>query len=233
MSPDETLGETQAGADVSTEPRRPYWAVGLVLLAVVLVVLAAAFLLDRQLRPRVGIEPSPTVPALAQSFETRTAAPSPTPAVSASPTARAGAAEPTLAASPTGPRVANSPLEREIEQAYLKYWEIRSEALYNLDPSRLPDVMAGAELEREQQQISELKAQGRAVKIDVEHRIAFVRVGEANAELYDEYVNRSYLVDAQTKQPIRTPGPGGTAKVSYRLQKIDGVWKVVDGQRFD
>jgi hypothetical protein len=232
MSPDETLGETQAGAEVSTAPRRPYWAVGLVLLAVVIAVLAAAFLLDRQLRPRVGIEATATTPALAQASTSPTAAPSPTAPAAATLTAQA-AAVPTVVASPTGLPVASSPLEREIEQAYLKYWDIRSEALYNLDPRRLPEVMAGAELEREQQQVSELKAQGRAVKTDVEHRIAFVRVGEANAELYDEYVNRSYLIDAQTKQAIRTPGPGGTAKVSYRLQKIDGVWKVVDGQRFD
>ena len=97
----------------------------------------------------------------------------------------------------------------------------------------MSEVMAGAELERTRTQIAELRAQWRAAKIVVEPRIAFLRVSDSSADLYDEYFNKSYLVDAQTKQPMQQPGPGGTAKVSYQLERADGVWRVIDGTRHD
>jgi len=232
MSPDEILGETQAGADVSTEPRRPYWAVGLVLLAVVIVVLAAAFLLDRQLRPRVGIEPSPTMPVLAQASTPPTVAPSPTLPAAATPTARA-AATPMVAASPTALRVANSSLEREIEEAYLRYWDVLTQAYLNLDTSHLSEVMSGAELARQEQQIRDLQAQGRAAKLEVQHRIAFVQVSPDHAVIYDEYLNRSIFVDPVTKQELPTKEPPATEKISFEMRRINGSWKVVDGARHD
>ncbi len=232
MSPDESLSRRDTGTEATSDPRRPWWPVGLALLGLVAVVLVGAVLLNRQFGPRVGVEPTPAVQTVAQGTAVPTPQSAPT-AAAASTTAPATATPPAATATVPAVRVATSPLEREIEAAYQKYWDVRAEALYTLDPSRLPEVMAGAELERERQQIEELKVQGRAAKIDVEHRIAFVKVAETRAEIYDEYINKSYLVDAQTKQPIRTPGPGGIAKVSYQLQKIDGVWKVVDGTQHD
>lgn len=232
MSPDETLGETQAGVDVSTGPRRPYWAVGLVLLAVVIVVLTAAFLLDRQLRPRVGIEATATTPALAQAATPPTAALSPTVPAAATPAAPA-AAVPTVAASPTGLPVASSPLEREIEEAYLRYWDVLTQAYLNLDTSRLSEVMSGAELARQEQQIRDLKAQGRAAKLEAQHRIAFVQVSADHAVIYDEYLNRSIFVDPVTKQELPTKEPPATEKISFEMRKINGNWKVVDGARHD
>jgi hypothetical protein len=136
-------------------------------------------------------------------------------------TAAAGTVAPTSGATAS--------LEQEITAAYLRFWQVRSDALFVPDDSRLPEVMAGPALEREREQIGQLRAKGQAAKIVVEHHITFVSIAPTNAELYDEYENKSFPVDAQTKQPIGTPGPGGIAKVSYVLQKIDGTWKVVDG----
>ena len=99
----------------------------------------------------------------------------------------------------------------------------------SLDTSHLSDVMAGPELARDEKQIEDLKAQGKAVKVDIEHHIAFLRVSPDNAEIYDEYLNRSVYVDPATKQEIPTNAPPVTAKVSYRLQKVNGTWKVIDG----
>ncbi|MPZ14367.1 MAG: hypothetical protein GEU73_08075 [Chloroflexi bacterium] len=59
---DEPIRETSGGP----EPRRPYWVVGLALLCLVGAVLGSALLLDRQLRPEVGIEPAPTLPGAAE-----------------------------------------------------------------------------------------------------------------------------------------------------------------------
>src|SRR5437588_649952 len=44
----------------------------------------------------------------------------------------------------SGFRVATSPLEQEIEQAYLHYWDVRTAAYLSLDTSQLGEVMAGA-----------------------------------------------------------------------------------------
>lgn len=43
--------------ETGSRPQRPYVAIGVALLALVFVAVGAAFLLDKQLRPRVGIEP--------------------------------------------------------------------------------------------------------------------------------------------------------------------------------
>jgi hypothetical protein len=91
--------------------------------------------------------------------------------------------------------------------------------------------MAGAALEREQQQIDDLKARGVAAVIEGDHEVGLLSLTQDEAELYDEYVNRSYLVDPVTREPVGTPEPEETIKVSFRLQRIDGVWKVVDSER--
>ncbi len=240
MGPEEAMNQATPHDSVGQGRRRPYWIVGLALFGLVVVLLAGAFLLDRQFRPAVGVESPPAVAATGEPTDApvaivppTTEATPPTGQPTLPPTASAASAVPTTAGTPGGLRVATSPLELEIEAAYLRYWEIRSEALFNLDPTRLPEVMAGAELERTRAEIVGLRDQGRAAKIVVEHRIAFLRVSDSRAELYDEYFNKSYLVDTQTKQPVQPPGSGGIAKISYQLEKGDGVWRVVDGMRHD
>lgn len=237
MGFDRMLDEPIPGMDSSRGDRqnRSQGRVGLTLLGLVVALLAGGFLLNLQLRPSVGIEPAS--PASATTGVT-TAGPGHSEAVvgaAAASTAKAAALAPTPEASLSQPQplVADSPLGREIEAAYLRYWDVRADALLNLDTSRLSEVMAGAELKREREQIAELKSQGRAARIAVEHCIVFLKVSGSKAELYDEYLNRSHLVSMETKQPIQQPGPGGVAKVLYRLEKTDGVWRVVDGTRHD
>jgi hypothetical protein len=50
--------ETPADRNGISEPGRPYWLVGLALLGLVLAILGGAFMLDRQLRPRVEVSGS-------------------------------------------------------------------------------------------------------------------------------------------------------------------------------
>jgi hypothetical protein len=223
-------------ASPTPEPAAPrFWRIGLLLLAGVLVLLLGAFLLDRQLRPRVGVEPLPASnatapPGVATAARTQAPGSQPGAGTTTGPQATAGTGTPSPATGASSP-VASSPasLQREIETAYLRFWEVRAEALFIPDASRLPEVMAGPALDREREQIDQLRARGQAAKLVVEHHIALRSAGPTTAVVYDEYVNKSYLVDAQTKEPVGTPGPGGIAKVSYVLEKIDGSWKVVDG----
>lgn len=214
----------------------PYKLVGAALLGVVLVLLGAAFFLNSRLRPPTTLEAVPSIAGTRATRVTPTVVPTTAPLGVTVP----GVSTPPLTTStavlttqvPPGVRVASSPLEREIEDAYLHYWQVRSDALLNLDTSHLGDVMAGPELARDIKQVEDLKAQSKAARVVItQHSIAFLKVSPDQAEIYDEYVNQSYLVDPRSKRPFATPGPGGVAKVSYQLQKINGVWKVTDGTR--
>ncbi len=191
-----------------------FWVVGFALLAAMLVLLVAALFLNDRLRPRVETVPPATSAA-------------------AGPLATAISTPALATASPSSLPVGTSPLEREIEAAYLRYWEVRSRAYLNLDPSLLPEVLAGAKLAREEKQIRDLQAQGRAAKLDVDHRIAFVSVAEDRAVVYDEYLNKSVFIDASTGKELATSLPPTTEKVSVEMRKLNGVWKVVDGAQHE
>lgn len=234
MDGDDMWRERNARAGSSTEPRRPYWAVGLALLALVSAVVIGAFLLDRQVRPRVGIEPAPTPASALQAPASRSGAPSPssTAPPAASPTAGTAALGPTPAASPTRWPTTTSPLEREIEDAYQRYLQIYSEAVLNLDTSHLSEVLDGRALQLVTAEVNDLKARGRPVKIIENDRlIALSRVTDTSATLIDEYTSRSVLVDPTTKQPLPRTGPPTRIRQSYEFRKVDGVWKIVDGTR--
>ncbi len=224
MSSEGTLNAGDAVMENMNEPSRPWWPVGLALLGLVVVLLVGAVLVARQLRPQVGVEPVPQTPVAAQPTSAAPAAPAATAAVAAAP---AAGTAPTTAALP-GVRTGTSPLEREIEDAYLRYWDVLKQAYLSLDPSRLGEVTAGAELARQEQQIRDLRSRGRAAKLEVDHRIAFANVSPERAVIYDEYLNRSLFVDAITKQELPTKEQPETEKISFEMRKINGTWKVVD-----
>ncbi|MGE0544371.1 MAG: hypothetical protein AB7R89_29775 [Dehalococcoidia bacterium] len=224
MSPDETRPEMTAGASAAREHQQ-YRLIALALLGLVLAALVGAFLLDRRVRPRVGIDPTAAIPAVAEATAPIGAVSMP-PAASMVPTA-------TAAAVPSSVRVARSPLEREIEDAYFHYWDVLAQAYLNLDPSGLADVTSGAELTRQEQQVRDLRAQGKAAKLIADHHLIFVEVSVDRAVIYDEYLNRSIFVDPVTKQELPTRDPPETEKISFQMRKINGVWKIVDGRRHE
>jgi hypothetical protein len=240
---------TDLGPSPDGRPRRPYWPIALLMLGVVLALLGAAFVLDERLRPRVGPETGTVATPQSQAAALPTATPPP-PTATTVPVAAAPVASPTLAATataaPTAPnalatasalpsRAADlfTPIEREVIDAYLRYWDVRIKAYYNADPALLSQVMSGAELAREESQIRELAAQQRAAILDVEHDFRIVKALPDEAVIYDEYVNRSRLVDGATKRPLPETSGEIVEKVSYEFRRINGTWKVVDGQRHD
>jgi len=214
--------EAAVSAERAAEgPRRPFWVVGLALLAAVVAVLVGSYLLGTRLGPRTGTDPVPTAPSVA--------------APTTAPTAATGAAtsQPSIAPTPSGLPpgigVASSPTELAIGAAHERYLRVYSEAVLNLDTAHLDEVLAGEALRSVTDEVNELKRQGRPVKINESDRlVALADVTETSAVLMEVFTSRSVYVNSATGQPYPRTGPPERISQSYKFQKIDGVWKIVD-----
>ena len=145
----------------------------------------------------------------------------PTPKESPSP-AGTVTVEPTPTASP----------EEAVKETYLHYWEVYSESLFNLDSTRLSEIMTGPRVERALEEIERLQEQGRAVKIVVENRPVVVQVEGDQAVVLDEYENRSHFIDPETKEPLsEPPATGETIRDRVTLTRVGDTWKVLDTVR--
>ena len=130
-------------------------------------------------------------------------------------------------------------LDTEISQAYLRYFQARSDALLALDPAPLDEVAAGSALAGLQKDIEGDRAQGRALQTSVQHEFVVLSVDGDTAQVADRYRDSSIYVDPVTQQPLpgqvipASPDQAPEVKVIYQMQRIDGVWKVVGGQRYE
>lgn len=229
-----------SGTNADTRPAGgfSYKPVAAILFGIVLVILGAAFLLNSRLRPPTTVEAPATVAAnaalpatstpLAVASPTSIALPGIGPLSTSTPVSSPTASSVQL---PPGVHVASSPEEREIEQAYLKYWQVYSDAVLNLDTSHLHEVLAGPALQWVTDEVNGLKAQGRPVKIDVQHAYGFSRVTATSATVVDQYVSQSVYIDPTTRQPLPRTGSPSHVLQSFDFEKIDGTWKVVGGTR--
>ncbi len=139
----------------------------------------------------------------------------------------------TRTATPAATPTATPSIEQEVSEAYLRYWEVYADAVFNLDETRLSEVMTGPQLQRTRQEIESLRQRGRAAKIVVEHNFFIAELDPVaeTATIRDEYTNKSYEVDAQTKEMVGQPAPGTVLTDTYFLLKEGGAWKVRDGIR--
>ena len=123
--------------------------------------------------------------------------------------------------------------------AYLNYWKVSGQALYNLDPAPLDAVAAdGKTLPGFTKSIDAGSAAGPRHKTDVKHNALVVSVEGDDAELVDNYADSSIWVDPTTKQPLpgqvapASPDVAPVVSIKYQLHRFDGVWKVVGGTRY-
>lgn len=197
---------------------RNYLVVGAVLFVLVALLGIGAWALNDRLRPPTGLTP------LATATVASAAATAP---ATASPTA------PSVVATPTLPvAVATAPEAKEVEATFQKYLQVYSDAVYNLDTSRLPEVLDGKALQVVTQEVNDLKAKGWPAKVIEEDRgIAFSNISPDRVKLIDIYVSKSVYVDPKTKEPLPRTDPPLRVQQSYEFRKINGVWKIVDGTR--
>jgi len=139
----------------------------------------------------------------------------------------------TQTGSPTNtPALGPTPsVEEEVEAAYLAYWDAYSEAVLNLDPSLVEDFAAGEELESIRQEIEQLRTDGVALRVVVEHDLLVIPTSETAATVVDEAVNNSFFVDPVTKDPPEAEGSGEVIRYTFFLEPQEGRWVVVRGER--
>jgi hypothetical protein len=119
------------------------------------------------------------------------------------------------------------PLQREIAEAHLRYWDVRSRAYDSLDTSRLKDVLAGAPLAREEEYLRQRRAEGRAFEMDAELSFEVVDATPDRAVVYEEFLDRGGDLDAATRRRVAPDEPPDWLAVVFWMTKTDGVWKVV------
>ena len=179
----------------------------------------------------------PTTAPTAEPTQVRVAAAQatmiPTPLPVASPTSKpATTATQSVLPTPTTDQAA------EIGAAYKRYFDVRGEALLNLDPTLLDEVASGQALAGLQSDIEDDRSQGRALQTNVEHDVYILDVQGDEADVADRYKDSSIYVDPESHVPLpgqvapASPEVAPAVSVVYHLQRIDGAWKVVSGQRF-
>jgi len=194
-------------------------------------------------RTQEAFAPRPTATSLSAPVAQSTSVPTATSTVgvvvsaesNVAPTA-AIAVDRTPSAQPSATRVAlptvPPELESDIAAAYQKFFEVTSDALLSLDATTLRQVAAGQALVDIQQTIENDRAQGRALKTNVRHEFVVLGVQGNEAAVADRQKDSSIYVDPATQDPLpgqvapATPDVAPTVAAIYRLQRLDGVWKV-------
>jgi len=137
----------------------------------------------------------------------------------------------TRTATPEASPTATPPIEQEVSEAYLRYWDTYAEALLNLDPGLAEAAASGEELQRIREEIQTLRSQGVALRVVVEHNSVVLEASENSGVVFDEIVNNSFYVDPETKEPPVGSGSGEILRDTFYFEKIDGRWVVVRSTR--
>ena len=220
----------------ATKSRKPfsYGVVGAFLLAIIIVLTGAAFALNSALRPKVGTVAVATANVPVQ--------PTPSPASSRQPTPVAtgrSATSPVLVAATAtvgtapGTSATQQDPKQAVATAYLHYWDVYNQALYDLNTAHLSQVMAGQELARVQAQVQGLRADNHAVKSDIQHQFVVVNAEQSTAAVQDQLVVKSFQIDFGTKQALQSPGAGIKETIACQLERQNGTWKVVSVVRVE
>jgi hypothetical protein len=218
------MDNTTPGINPQSGHRTSFWVIGFILLGVIVVVLATAFLLNQHFRSHVGIEPAvhrPTRSALTPTPHTGGVGPATAQATSSVAPTPIPAATPTVA--PT-PRTA-------VMEAYDRYWKTYSQALYTLNTSAISQVAGGNELRRVKVEVASFRQKNDAVHVRVSHHALIIAIKGNSATIYDEQHDGSWAIDPVTKEPHQGPNWRHLEKDFYYLKNTGGVWKVVKSVR--
>ena len=114
-----------------------------------------------------------------------------------------------------------------MQQVLGHYNSVIAQAYRNLDLGLLPDVLTGAALQTQQQQLGSLKAQGKPTGGDASFTITGIGTTPALGvvQVRIEGTDRTSFLDPKTLQPVGQPNVNSTP-ATYTLVPEGGVWKV-------
>jgi hypothetical protein len=125
------------------------------------------------------------------------------------------------------PTLSPESVEAEVERAYLKFWEVWSQANLELKPALLDEVATGEALAALQEQVAAQEDMNQPVRIEVRHSYETLVISPGVAAVEDTYINRSVRLSPKTLEPIESIRDASVRK-SHTLRKVDGTWKVAE-----
>ncbi len=125
----------------------------------------------------------------------------------------------------------NAPIVQELDEAYLKFWRVYVDAAATGDTSRLQEVLAGQALQGFTEYIRQNEAKGRGIEGKYQHAVAYTGVTATSANVIDRITDSSTYIDLRTGRRSPRTSPPSMYVLTFRMEKIDGTWKVVNQQR--
>jgi hypothetical protein len=139
---------------------------------------------------------------------------------------------PTVGRSSPSPSATSTAAGRQlVEDTYLRYWHLYSDALFRLDTARIAEVAAGEELLRVRAEVEGFRRRDRAVRVRVSHSYAIRLTTVGEAEIHDEITNRSFTVDPRTKAPALGPDVADLERDTFQMKWLGDTWKVLRSTR--
>jgi hypothetical protein len=136
--------------------------------------------------------------------------------------ARDNSPSPDSTASPTA-----TDTKAQVEQAYLRFWDVWTEVNRSLDPAKLDQVMTGNALTAARDLIERQKSKNQPVRIQVEHDYRTVITSADTASIEDNFIDHSVRLDPNTGEPVEKD-PNKRVRNSYTMKKVNGTWKVAE-----
>ena len=121
--------------------------------------------------------------------------------------------------------IAAPTVEDDVEAAYLRSWDVYTDAMLRLDPTRLAEVYTGAALDTRRDEIADLTAARTPARMRVEHDFEVVVVDDTNALVLERYRDHSVFLDGTTMQPLG-PDPDHVVSREYVLHREADGWRV-------
>ena len=137
---------------------------------------------------------------------------------------RKGGSSP-LASPPTGGSPSPRDVRAQVEQAYLRAWDVWADSLLRLDQSKLPEVLTGHALEVITKQVDQQASKDQPVRIRAEHNYTISLIDPTTASIDDRYINHNVRLDPTTLEPIEKD-PNHRERTTFTMKLVDGTWKI-------
>ena len=124
-------------------------------------------------------------------------------------------------------------LVAELEHAYWLYWQAQAQAYATLDVAPVREVGDDTEVNGTAKLIEQLRAEGHAGVLDVQHHAQLVSATDALAIIADDEESHSYYVNLETGQPEEPKPPVTESKIERRFEKFGADWKVTGSQPYE